>query len=76
MKCSLCKGQMKNGKTNMPFEIDQDSVIVVKDVPALLCSQCGESFIEIDTVRLIEKIVKVAEQTGVTLGFVQYKEAA
>ena len=76
MKCSLCKGKMIKGMTNLPFQTGEEHMVVVKDVPALVCNQCGETFVEIDIMRTVEQIVKKAEMDGVTLGFVQYKKAA
>ncbi len=76
MRCPSCQGEMEKGKTNLPFEIGQDRVIVVKDVPAWVCKQCGDFFVEIAVARKVENIVASAEKSGVTLGFVDYKEAA
>lgn len=76
MKCPLCKGKMVKSKTNLPYEMEEDHMVVVKDVPALVCRQCGDSFIEIDVLRVVERIVAVAEEDGVTFGFIRYKEAA
>ena len=76
MKCPLCKGEMLNAKTNLPYEMGEERMVIVKDVPALVCRQCGEPFIEIEVVREVEKIVTVAEKDGVMLGFVKYREAA
>jgi len=67
---------MNKGKTNMPFEIGRDRVIVVKDVPAWVCKQCGDFFVEIGVARKVEGIVAAATRDGVMLGFVEYKEAA
>ncbi|MBW1800000.1 MAG: type II toxin-antitoxin system MqsA family antitoxin [Deltaproteobacteria bacterium] len=76
MKCPLCKGEMVKSKTNLPYEIREEHLVVVKDVPALICKQCGDSFVEIEVLRIVERIVAAAEKDGVTLGFVKYKEAA
>lgn len=76
MRCALCKGKMMQGYTNLPYEIDGSFFLVVKGVPAMVCSQCGESFVEIGVVRVVEKIVEVAKHDGVTLGIVKYKAAA
>ena len=76
MECALCKGTMIEGKTNLPFETAHENMVVVKGVPALVCSQCGESFIEIQVLRHVEEIVDSAERSGITLGFVQYRKAA
>ncbi len=76
MKCPSCRGKMVEDKTNLPFEVGRDRVIVVKDVPAWVCRQCGDFFVEIEVARKVEEIVAAAERDGVMLGFVRYKEAA
>ncbi|RTZ97540.1 MAG: type II toxin-antitoxin system MqsA family antitoxin [Deltaproteobacteria bacterium] len=76
MKCPLCKGTMGKSKTNLPYEIGEEYLVVVKGVPALVCKQCGEPFVEIAELRVVEKIVDSAKKDGITLGIVKYKEAA
>ncbi len=76
MKCALCNGKMMKGYTHLTYEIDGSFFLVVKDVPAMVCNQCGEAFVEIGVVRVVEKIVEVAKHDGVTLGIVKYKAAA
>jgi len=76
MKCALCKGKMEEGTITLPFDINKDTLVIIKDVPALVCTQCGESFIEMPVARVVEKIVGNAEQDGITLGIIKYKEAA
>lgn len=76
MRCALCKGEMLEGKISLPYEIGTEHVVVVKDVPAFVCRQCGESFVPIDVARRVETIVAAAEKDGVTLGFIKYREAA
>lgn len=34
MICLTCAGEMKSGKTNVPFDLEGDRLIVVKDVKA------------------------------------------
>lgn len=44
-KCPLCGGTKKEGKTT--FTVDFGAgVVVVRDVPATVCSQCGADWIE------------------------------
>jgi YgiT-type zinc finger domain-containing protein len=76
MKCPACRGKMKKGTTSMPYELGKNKLIVVKDVPALVCAQCGEIFIESPTLKKIEKILSTVEKSGMTLGFLEYQEAA
>lgn len=75
MTCPLCKGEMKKGKTNLPFARGKN-LLVVRDVPALVCSQCGDSFVEYENVEILENIVAAAEKDGVLLGFIQFNKVA
>ncbi|HMX40789.1 MAG TPA: type II toxin-antitoxin system MqsA family antitoxin [Saprospiraceae bacterium] len=44
-KCPLCGGNVESGKT--VFTIDLTSgVVVMRDVPAFICNQCGEEWLE------------------------------
>jgi YgiT-type zinc finger domain-containing protein len=77
MKCPLCKGRMAKGKkTNLPYEFDGEKIIVVRNVPASVCGQCGEAFVEIAILRRVEKILTKAARNGLVMGFVEYKKAA
>jgi YgiT-type zinc finger domain-containing protein len=42
-RCPLCGGRMKRGAATIPF-ILRNTVIVVKDVPAEICSSCHEPY--------------------------------
>jgi YgiT-type zinc finger domain-containing protein len=76
MACPLCKGRMEISKTNLPFETGENQLVLVKDVPARVCKQCGESFVDFNVARRVEDIVNVAKKDGVMLGIITYQEAA
>jgi YgiT-type zinc finger domain-containing protein len=40
-RCPFCGGQLREGKATVPF-VFQNSVIVVKGVPAEICANCHE----------------------------------
>jgi len=67
---------VKVGKTNLPYEIDGEKIIVVRNVPALVCTQCGDAFVEIDILRKVEKILDKVRGDGMVMGFVEYEKAA
>jgi len=67
---------VKGKRTNLPYESDGESIIVVKNVPALTCSQCGEAYVEINILRRVEKILAKATGDGLVMGFVEYEKAA
>jgi len=76
MKCPLCKGKMVVGRTILPYELDNGRIIVVINVPALICEQCGDEFIEIAVERKVEKIIDKVKRDGMKMGFVEYEKAA
>jgi len=43
-KCPECKGIIKNGQTQLTYELEGIN-ITVKNVPANVCERCGQSFI-------------------------------
>ena len=69
-------GKMENGTTTLPYELGKDKLIVVRDVPALVCSQCGEVFIESPILKKVELLLDTVEKSGLTMGFLEYQEAA
>jgi len=76
MTCPLCKGKMNHGSTIVPYELGQDRVVVVSKVPARICGQCGEIFIEMSVVRELEGMIEKTLADGVTFGIVEYGKAA
>ena len=58
--CHACGGTMEQGEAT--FTVDFGSgVVVIRDVPATVCSQCGMEWIDDDIGERIEKIVKDAK---------------
>jgi len=60
-KCSVCKSSLKNKKITYTQELE-GKVYVVSDVPALVCSQCGEIYLSPDTVDKIQEVIEKGEQ--------------
>ena len=60
-QCPMCGGEKKPGTTTYSVDLG-DGVIVVRSVPAQICSQCGEEWIESATARTLEKIVDHAKK--------------
>jgi len=59
--CPICGGGLENGQTS--FTVDYTSgLVVVREVPALVCSQCGESWIQDEIADKLENIVQEAKR--------------
>ena len=61
MKCIHCQGQMKRGTT--PFHIDRKGChLVLDNVPAWVCQQCGETYFEEKEVDAIQDLIMSIEE--------------
>ena len=53
MKCVICKtGNTQPGKTTVTLQWEQ-TVVVIKDVPAQVCEDCGEYYLDDNVARSI-----------------------
>jgi YgiT-type zinc finger domain-containing protein len=59
--CPLCSGLKKSGTTTFTADLEF-GVVVVRKVPATVCSQCGADWIEDRVAKQLEDIVKDARK--------------
>ena len=57
--CAICGGSVRPGTTTFTADLGT-GVVVVRNVKAAVCSQCGEDWIDSDTTRQLEQIVEEA----------------
>jgi YgiT-type zinc finger domain-containing protein len=43
-RCPVCGGVLEEGKATIPYVLKDDTVVVVKHVPAEICADCHETF--------------------------------
>jgi len=55
--CCCCAGKMRESKHNFMARVGNE-VIVIKDVPALICDTCGEVEYTLEVSRQIDTIMK------------------
>jgi len=71
MICPICKGDMEENVINFPVDL-KTRFILIKGVPALVCKQCGEFFID-DKIHIqIERIVKKVKEANIELEVVKF----
>jgi len=58
--CAVCGGIIENGKTTVTVDYGT-GVVVVRNVPAMVCSQCGMEWIDDRSAEKIETIVNEAK---------------
>lgn len=57
--CPICGGTKNPGKTIYSVDLGT-GVVVVRNVAATICNQCGEEWIDAQTARQLEQIVQEA----------------
>jgi YgiT-type zinc finger domain-containing protein len=61
MKCAYCQGHMKKGTTS--YNANRKGYHLLLDqVPAWICDQCGEAYFEEDAVQSIQDVIRAIDQ--------------
>ena len=75
MNCIVCKkGSTRLEKVTVSID-KNDTVVVIRDVPAQVCSTCGEEYINATTMKDIERLVKTAQKAGMSIAIQQFHAA-
>ena len=65
-RCALCGGRRRTGRVTHSVDLGT-TVVVVRNVEAQVCDQCGESWLDDATVARLEEIVHEARGRGVEI---------
>jgi len=73
MKCVICKnGQTVNQTVTVTLE-QNGKTFVFKDVPARVCENCGEQYLEEETSRRLLGLAQEAAKSGMELTIAKFK---
>jgi YgiT-type zinc finger domain-containing protein len=62
MNCFFCKGELEAKETIFTTELN-DCVVIIKNVPSLVCTQCGEVVHSDSVSHRLEQIVDSIKST-------------
>jgi YgiT-type zinc finger domain-containing protein len=72
MKCVICRhSETHPGWTRVLLERGE-TVLVVRQVPAAICDNCGEASIDADAFDALQRMLDEASQAGVQIEVRQY----
>ena len=75
MKCGICKAEMEERAVSYT-EDTQQGVIVIRHVPAQICTECGNTWYSGTVAAQLEKIVdKVAASTGSEVAVINFAKS-
>jgi YgiT-type zinc finger domain-containing protein len=72
MRCVVCrKGETKAGKTTVTLE-KNGATLVFKGVPARVCANCGEEYVDEEITATLLKSADKAARAGIQVEIRQY----
>ena len=75
MKCVICKtGETKPGKVTVTVDV-KGTVVVIRDVPAKVCSNCGNYYLSSEITKLITEKVQQSVKKGVEVEVIRINAA-
>lgn len=74
MTCFFCKGQTVATTTKFIVDLGY-CVVIVKNVPAQVCQQCGESSFSNEVAQRLEKIVEAVKHSVMSeVAIIEYSQ--
>ena len=71
MRCVFCKGALEDKASVFTVELGE-RIVVVKNVPSHVCSQCGEASFSDDVYKELEKVIEQLRDTITEVAIVNY----
>lgn len=73
MNCFFCKGKLENKNTTFMVELE-NCIIIIKNVPSQVCSQCGEVSYSDDVAKQLEVLVNSVKHVITEITVINYTE--
>ncbi len=73
--CPLCGGSKNVGTTTFTVDL-KETLVVVRNVPATVCSLCGNEWIDDETAAVLEGIVEDAKRKKHLVEVTQFRRVA
>ena len=71
MNCFMCKGKLEEKNTTFMVELD-NCIIIIKNVPSLVCEQCGEVSYSNEVSKQLEKLVNAVRNSITEITIIKY----
>jgi len=72
-RCPLCGGDKQPGTTTFAVDL-KFGVVVVREVPALVCTKCGDAWIDDPVAEKLESIVMEARSKHTVVEVTQWQQ--
>ena len=73
--CFYCKGDVTPSTRTHVVDLEK-CIVIIRNVPCMECSQCGESYYTDDVQQRLDEIVKAVSSVMTEIAVVEYSAAA
>lgn len=75
MKCIFCRCEEKLNYSKSNDLVDfKGRIIIIKNVPCMVCPQCGEKYYDNDTMKMVEELFEKAKSTLYDYAEIDYED--
>ena len=74
MNCFKCNGEVISKNVNYMVDLE-NTIIIIKGVPAKVCTNCGEQYFSDEISENIEKIVEQLKDLSAEVTVINYKDS-
>ena len=71
MKCAVCGADLIKATSDLPFKVNDTSIVILKGLPVFQCARCPEYLIEDEVLRRVDEILSKVKG-GTELEIVRY----
>ena len=64
MICHNCGAKLEKLTTNLPFKVNRDCIVIIKDLPVLQCRNCSEYLLEDTVMEKVDSILSNIDKTA------------
>lgn len=75
MNCFTCNSEMKQSTTTHFVDLKK-CMVIIKNVPCLECSQCGEKYYTDEVAERLDEIIETVSSMMTEIAVVEYSNSA
>lgn len=64
MKCHVCGSKMKSIITDLPFKVNETTIVILKGLPVLQCDSCSEYLLDDPVLKRVDEILEKVDTTA------------
>jgi len=58
MKCHVCGSKMKSIIADLPFKVNETTIVILKALPVLQCDSCSEYLLDDPVLKRVDEILE------------------